>query len=155
MVNENEELKENDEKKLTKFDIIFGYGFLIAIIIVVIFLVKGCVHYVKEDFEKFSAEVEATKIENEKKQYITVEKYGEAYPFTIDNLKLKCENDAVWVEDEALNKYALNGLADKLLSGRGDYKGYTTSIEKPNPNIKGMTMGSGDMLIIGMDLCKK
>lgn len=155
MEKEDKTNKESQNQEPTKFDIIFGYGFLIAIIIVVIFLVKGCVHYVKEDFEKFSAEVEATKIENEKKQYITVEKYGEAYPFTIDNLKLKCENDAVWVEDEALNKYALNGLADKLLSGRGDYKGYTTSIEKPNPNIKGMTMGSGDMLIIGMDLCKK
>lgn len=146
--------KENPNQELTKSDIIFGYGFFIVIILVVIFLFKGCVNFVKEDFAKFNAEVEATKAENEAKHHITKEKYGEDYPFTIDNLTLKCENDAVWVEDAALNKYALNGLANTRFQGRGDYKGYTTSIEKPNPDIPGTTLGDGGMLSKGMEFCK-
>lgn len=85
---------------------------------------------------------------------ISIAKYGEAYPFTIDNLRLKCEDGAVWVEDEALNKYALNGLANGKFQGRGDYKGYTTSIEKPNPDIPNTTLGDGGMLSKGMEFCK-
>lgn len=86
---------------------------------------------------------------------ISIAKYGDSYPFTIDNLTLKCENDAVWVEDKALNKYALNGLAYNKLNGRGDFKGYSTIIEKPNPDLPGTTFGPGDMLSRGLELCKQ
>lgn len=53
---------------------------------------------------------------------ITKEMYGDDYPFTIDNLKLKCENDAIWVVDDMNYVYPLNGLAE------GKFKG--TSIMK-------------------------
>lgn len=78
---------------------------------------------------------------------ISVAKYGKDYPYTIDNLKLKCENDAVWVEDSALNKYALNGLANGKFQGRGDYKGYTNNILKENKN-------EADILSKGLEFCK-
>jgi len=85
---------------------------------------------------------------------ISISKYGDEYPFTIDNLKLKCESGAVWVEDGAKNKWALNGLADGKFQGKGDYKGYTAAIEKPNPDMPGTTLGYGSMLSIGLKLCK-
>lgn len=78
---------------------------------------------------------------------ISTAKYGETYPYTIDNLKLKCENDAVWLEDSALNKYALNGLANGKLQGRGDYKGYTNSILKENKS-------EADILSKALEFCK-
>ena len=80
---------------------------------------------------------------------ITMEEYGEEYPYTIDNIKIKCEDDAVWVEDSALNKYGLNGLAENKLKNRKDYKGYT------NPNnilIEGKT--DSWVLNKGFELCK-
>lgn len=93
---------------------------------------------------------EPPKTENTPKEdpaLISVAKYGENYPYTIDNLKLKCENDAVWVEDSALNKYALNGLANGKFQGRGDYKGYTNGILKENKN-------EADILSKGLEFCK-
>lgn len=146
--------EENSNQELSKSAIILSYSLFIVIILAVIFLFKGCVDFVREDFTKFNAKVEATKAENEAKHLITKEKFGENYPFTIDNLTLKCENDAVWVEDSEHNKYALNGLADTEFKGREDYKGYTTSIEKPNPEIPGTTLGYGEMLSKGMEFCK-
>ncbi len=86
-------------------------------------------------------------VSDDDKSILTIEKYGEEYPFTIDNLTLKCENQAVWVEDKALNKYALNGLADGKFQGRGDYKGYTTSILLPNKT-------DNEILNLGFTLCK-
>ncbi len=79
---------------------------------------------------------------------LTKEKYGEEYPYTIDNLRLKCENYAVWVEDSALNKYALNGLADAKFQGRRDYKGYTTEIQDKTKT------PDGNFLDLGFKLCK-
>lgn len=112
--------------------------FMLVLIVIMLFVDNGS--------------ISASTTDNPSK--ITVEKYGEKYPFTIDNLVLKCENEAVWVEDDALNKYALNSLADRKFSGRDDYKGYTTSIEKPNPDTPGTTLGYGGMLELGFSLCK-
>lgn len=77
---------------------------------------------------------------------ISIAKYGKDYPYTIDNLTLKCENDAVWVEDSALNKYALNGLANNKFQGRSDYKGYTNIILKQGKS-------DSDILSKGLELC--
>ena len=43
-------------------------------------------------------------------------------------MTLKCENQAVWVEDKSLIKYALNGLAFSKFQGQKDFKGYMTEI---------------------------
>ena len=61
---------------------------------------------------------------------------GDFYPYTLDNLKIKIANNypkAVWVEDAAGNKYAVNGNAFIYLSKiKKDKKliGYTTDILK-------------------------
>ena len=78
---------------------------------------------------------------------ITISQYGEDYPYTIDNLTLKCDNQAVWVEDTALNKYALNGLAYSKLQTLPDFKGYSAEI---------LIKGKSDFNFInkGLEFCK-
>ena len=82
---------------------------------------------------------------------ITQKEYGEYYPYTIDNLKLKCSGQAVWVEDDSGNKYAVNGMAYAELSQKGDekLKGYTTAISKNKPAVH-------DDLILnkGLEICR-
>lgn len=148
--NKADNLDKNQE--LTKSDTIWGCGCLTVLIILVVLFCRNCVYI--EPVKTPETQTTQQKTEVNDKSYITKEKYGEDYPFTIDNLTLKCEDDAVWVEDSALNKYALNGLADSKFRGRGDYKGYTTSIEKPDPDIPGTTLGDGGMLVKGMEFCK-
>lgn len=80
---------------------------------------------------------------------ITKEMYGDDYPFTIDNLKLKCENDAVWVVDDKGNIYALNGLASAKFEGLENFKGYTTP---ENILIKGKS--DDNIQKKGFELCK-
>ena len=80
---------------------------------------------------------------------LTKEKFGENYPYTVDNLKLKCENDAVWVEDSAENKYALNGLASSKLQNDPKYRGYTTEISKTKPLVE-----DSKILDMGFIFCK-
>jgi len=80
---------------------------------------------------------------------LTKEKFGENYPYTVDNLKLKCENDAVWVEDSAENKYALNGLASSKLQNDHKYRGYTTEISKTKPLVE-----DSKILDMGFIFCK-
>lgn len=82
-------------------------------------------------------------------QILTIEKYGEEYPYTIDNLELKCSPvDAVWVETKEGDKYALNGLAMNKFSKDPSYKGTTNLILKPNK-------GDVDFLHKGFEFCKK
>ncbi len=81
---------------------------------------------------------------------LTKEKFGENYPYTIDNLKLKCENNAVWVEDSTGNKYAVNGLAFSNLSNDPKFKGYTTEISKTAPLVE-----DSKILDLGFTLCKQ
>lgn len=70
--------------------------------------------------------------EDKNPNLLTVEKYGESYPYTIDNMELKCSLSAVWVETQSGEKYALNGLAINLLKDDPLFKGDTKQILKPN-----------------------
>lgn len=71
-----------------------------------------------------------------KSKKITQREYGENYPYTIDNLTLKvAENypNAIYVEDESGNKFAVNGNGCVYLTQiKKDKKfiGYTTEILK-------------------------
>ncbi len=67
---------------------------------------------------------------------LTKAEYGAEYPYTIDKLAIHCENQAIWLEDNSLNKYALNGIAYNKFNGRGDFKGYTTKISIKNAQTK-------------------
>ncbi len=79
---------------------------------------------------------------------LTVAKYGEKYPYTIDNLELKCSVDAVWVETKTGDKYALNGLAINKLNKDSQYKGDTNQILKNG-------FSDVDFMFKGFDICKK
>lgn len=74
--------------------------------------------------------------------------FGGAYPYTVDNLILKCENDAVWVVDRG-KIYALNGLASAKFEGLENFKGYTTP---ENILIKGKS--DDNIQKKGFELCK-
>ena len=78
---------------------------------------------------------------------LTVAKYGEKYPYAIDNLELKCSVDAVWVETQAGDKYALNGLAINKLNKDSQYKGDTNQILKNG-------FSDVDFMFKGFDICK-
>ena len=85
----------------------------------------------------------------EPENLLSVAKYGEKYPYTIDNLELKCSPvDAVWVETQNGDKYALNGLATNKLNNDPQYKGNTNLILK-----KGFS--DIEFLNKGFDICKK
>lgn len=85
----------------------------------------------------------------EPENLLSVAKYGEKYPYTIDNLELKCSPvDAVWVETQNGDKYALNGLAANKLNNDPQYKGNTNLILK-----KGFF--DIEFLNKGFDICKK
>lgn len=85
----------------------------------------------------------------EPENLLSVAKYGEKYPYTIDNLELKCSPvDAVWVETQNGDKYALNGLATNKLNNDTQYKGNTNLILK-----KGFS--DIEFLNKGFDICKK
>lgn len=95
--------------------------------------------------------IAATSDETPKKpeNLLSVAKYGEKYPYTIDNLELKCSPvDAVWVETQNGDKYALNGLATNKLNNDPQYKGNTNLILK-----KGFS--DIEFLNKGFDICKK
>lgn len=80
---------------------------------------------------------------------ITQKQYGENYPYVIDKLKLNCSNNAVWLEDDLGNIYALNGIANNKFLNDPKFKGYTTKISKNKPYVD-------DALILnkGLSLCK-
>lgn len=67
---------------------------------------------------------------------ITEREYGKAYPYTIDNVVIKIADrypNAVYIEDESGNKYAVNGNAHVYFTNINKdpkYKGYTTKILK-------------------------
>lgn len=79
----------------------------------------------------------------------SIAKYVEKYPYTIDNLELKCSPvDAVWVETQNGDKYALNGLAMNKLGKDPQYKGTTNLILKKE-------FTDVEFLTKGFDICKK
>lgn len=90
-----------------------------------------------------------TKKEIENPNLLTVAKLGDDYPYTIDNVELKCSPvDAVWVETRSGEKYALNGLAMNLLKDDPSYKGDTNQILKSNKT-------DFDFLNKGFEICKQ
>ena len=48
---------------------------------------------------------------------ITSEDYGSAWPFTVSEVELRCEDDVVWVEHDG-KRYALTGYSDTYLRSR-------------------------------------
>lgn len=48
---------------------------------------------------------------------LTIAEFGEKYPYTIDNLRLLCEKNAVWLMDSKGYKYPLNGSAINEFKG--------------------------------------
>ena len=100
-------------------------------------------------------------IESIPENLINKAKYGEKYPYTIDNLELKCEDNAVWVEDSSGNKYAINGLAYIRFTQLGEesFKGYTKDILKTNTKISTskQTVKYDDAMFLdlGLQLCKR
>lgn len=73
-----------------------------------------------------------------KNKKITEREYGKNYPYTIDNVTIRVAEDypnAVYVEDESGNKYAVNGNAHVYLTKikkDAQYKGYSSLIFKEN-----------------------
>lgn len=67
---------------------------------------------------------------------IKEKEYGTSYPYTIDNVSINVAKDypnAVYIEDESGNKYAVNGNAHiyfTKIKTDPQYKGYTTEILK-------------------------
>lgn len=85
----------------------------------------------------------------EPENLLSVAKYGEKYPYTIDNLELKCSPvDAVWVEAQNGDIYALNGLAMNKFNKDPRYKGNTKQILKKE-------FTDIEFMIKGFDICKK
>ena len=79
---------------------------------------------------------------------LNIEKLGEKYPYTIDNMELKCSPiNAVWIKSESGEKYALNGNAINNLKNDPKYKGTTNLILKQNKN-------DFDILQQGFKICK-
>ncbi len=84
---------------------------------------------------------------------ISANSMGENYPYTIDNVRIQCAanySNAVYIEDESGNKYALNGNAHQYfmqIKPDKNYKGYTNDILKD---------GKSDAQILkrGLNLCK-
>ena len=87
---------------------------------------------------------------NKNNNTITKEQYGDSYPYTIDNLELKCNGYAVWVVDSNGYKYALNGQAYSELQQNGDtkLKGYTNLISKDAP-----VVNDNNILEKGLSIC--
>ena len=48
---------------------------------------------------------------------ITSEDYGSAWPFTVSEVELRCEDDVVWVEHDD-KRYPLTGYSDTYLRSR-------------------------------------
>ena len=85
---------------------------------------------------------------------ISASDMGENYPYTRDNVRIKCASDypdAVYIIDKNNNKYAVNGNADiyfTKIKPDKNYKGFTTAITK-----NGMT--DAEVLQIGLKYCKE
>lgn len=78
---------------------------------------------------------------------LTVAEFKEKYPYTIDNLRLFCEKDAVWLMDSKGYKYPLNGTAiNKLKSLHG-----TKDIKEI---LKSNSEDESPILKRGLELCK-
>ena len=86
--------------------------------------------------------------EDKNPNLLTIEKFGENYPYTINNVELKCSLSAVWVETQNGEKYALNNLGANYLKNDASYKGTTNLIMKPNKT-------DFDFLNKGFEMCKK
>ncbi len=77
--------------------------------------------------------------QNEAKWALNKATLGEKYPYTIDDLILRCEftnrydkSLAIWLEDIEGNKYGLNGSAKTKFLNDKKYKGYSDLILKEN-----------------------
>jgi retron-type reverse transcriptase len=80
---------------------------------------------------------------------ISVRKYGDKYPFNIDNLTLYCENAAVWVIDKQNNIYPLNAAGyDKFKNHAGTDK--ILNFNTQNPQWQNLDLIIND----GLKLCK-
>lgn len=85
--------------------------------------------------------------------FISVADLGENYPYTVDKVRIQCAanySNAVYIEDESGNKYALNGNAHQYftkIKPDKNYKGYTNDILKD---------GKSDVQILkmGLNICK-
>ncbi len=53
-----------------------------------------------------------------KSKKVTASEYGDDWPLTVDQAKLCCKHDAVWLETEG-RRYSLNGWAEPLLKRHG------------------------------------
>lgn len=78
---------------------------------------------------------------------LTVAEFKEKYPYTIDNLRLFCEKDAVWLMDSKGYKYPLNGAAINKLKGLHG----TKDIKEITKNIR---QDESIILSRGLQLCK-
>ena len=84
---------------------------------------------------------------------ISASDMGEKYPYTVDNVKIKCATDypdAIFIIDKNNNKYAVNGNADVYftkIKADKNYKGYTTAILKDG-------MSDAEVLQIGLNNCR-
>lgn len=86
--------------------------------------------------------------ENKNSNILTIREYGDKYPYTIDNLELKCSPvNAVWVETTSGEKYSLNGNAMNLLKSDSTHKGSTNLILKKDKT-------DIEILNKGFELCK-
>lgn len=77
--------------------------------------------------------------QNEAKWSLNKAIFGEKYPYTIDDLILRCEPTnlqnktlALWLEDIEGNKYGLNGNAQTKFVNDKKYKGYSDLILQEN-----------------------
>lgn len=147
---ENNNNSVNNQKNLSN-DIAKGCLIAIGCIIgaFILFIILGIILVL---FVGDTDKTSSTKVTT-RPDLVNSEIYGEKYPYTVENLTLKCENEAVWLVDDNNNLYAVNGLAAGKLSGESNYKGYSTEISKidPETNLK-----ASDYVILekGFSLCK-
>ena len=84
---------------------------------------------------------------------ISISDMGEKYPYTVDNVRIKCAADypdAIFIIDKNNNKYAINGNADiyfTKINPDKNYKGYTSAILKDG-------MSDAEVLQIGLNNCR-
>lgn len=116
----------------------------IAVLLCSIIVLTGCNQQPEQVNSKISNP------NDEAKWLLTENEFGEKYPYTVDQLSIYCQKEAVWLEDVEGNKYALNGIAKSFLKGDKKYKGGTDLILKQGmPDLYSPTEALGFCLRIG------
>ena len=82
---------------------------------------------------------------------ITAEEYGNRWPLTVDEARLYCRHNAVWLKVNR-RKYSLNGLSYSLLRRHGCTVHELEDIWRPNPESEGLRVNIGPLIDDGLKL---